>query len=299
MLVVIGSTALNHYHSVREPKDLDLLGSLKEASDYLKIFGYYSCYPIDNGNKYFFRTKLPNRIIELDITWKNSQAEKLFNFIINDPETIEKDGFLYPSLDILYLLKMSHRYLKNSPHFDKTRQDILLMRSLGAKIKPEHKDFLKARSKATYNYPHPKLNVDKKDFFKGDAIGYVYDHDSIHEAIKHLSYPAYTYFKDDKAEVFCSKSKFFSLEESYRLLAVLEESYVLALERSQIPYRGKISPDKSFKIALTKVCTSITSGWFREYAWEHWDEVYKLYDPNYAEKFFSLADSGLVKSYGG
>ncbi len=80
-----------------------------------------------------------------------------------------------------------------------------------------------------------------------------------------------------------------------RLYGVLEEAYVLALERSQIPFAGKVTPRQSFDIAIEKVCTSITSGWFREFAWENYDKVVELYRDDYVEKFKAGVDKGIVK----
>ena len=55
-------------------------------------------------------------------------------------------------------------------------------------------------------------------------------------------------------------------------------SCVLALERSQIPNDFSVDPNKIFLYALEKVCTSITSGWFREFAWENYHLVVKMHD---------------------
>lgn len=70
---------------------------------------------------------------------------------------------------------------------------------------------------------------------------------------------------------------------------------MLALERSQIPHAGNITPHASFLIALQKVCTSITSGWFREFAWEHYHEVRALYRDTYVPRFWEHARLGKVK----
>src|SRR5690606_29078459 len=111
-----------------------------------------------------------------------------------------------PSLDQLYTLKMSHRYLKNSPHFRKTRDDIMMLRGLGCKIFDQ--DWFKQRESETYTYKHPKLNVMKKDFFNGDGVRYVYDHDDIHMAVAHYResgattpIPAYKLYMKDGAQV--------------------------------------------------------------------------------------------------
>jgi hypothetical protein len=207
------------------------------------------------------------------------------------------------SLDELYTLKMSHRYLKDSPHFAKTRTDIMLMRSMGAQVFDA--GWLKAREDETYWYKHPKLNVMKKDFFTGDGVEYVYDHDDIHKAVAHVLVddghnddyyvPAYTLYMRDGEAVMCDRGKFFDCSERVRLFGVLEEAYVLALERSQIPFRGKVSPRRSFDIALRKVCTSITSGWFREFAWENFDRVTALYSDDYVERFWTAVEGGEVR----
>ncbi len=110
-----------------------------------------------------------------------------------------------------------------------------------------------------------------------------------------LNKPAYEFFKRPGSEVMCDRSLFDSSPEKVKLAAVLEESQVLALERSQIPFKNKWSPEKSFIFALQKVCTSITSGWFREYAWRNYDNVLKMYDPNYVNRFWEAVKNGIVK----
>jgi hypothetical protein len=202
--------------------------------------------------------------------------------------------------DVVFALKKSHRFLKDSPHFMKTMLDFRYLRDVkNCKVPDALHDWYTQRTKSTYFYKHPNLNVTKADFFKDDGIKYVYDHDSIHEAIKNLEHPAYWYFKEEKAEVKCSKKIFDEQTEEVKLYSVLEETCVLALERSQIPNRYKPvwSPKKSFDFALFKLCTSISSGWWRSYAYENYFKIKSLYDPNYTKIFFEKADAGLVKPY--
>jgi hypothetical protein len=203
------------------------------------------------------------------------------------------------------MLKMSHRFKKNSTHFAKTMADIKLLRwhlALGALpvLSKEQKKWLKKREKETYNYKHPRLsNVTKKEFFNDDGIDYRFDHDSIHEAIKRLERPAYDYFKDDTQEVATSRELFEACNLTIRLTAVLEEAYVLSLERCIIPYDVKEPARRrwAFDYALEKVCTSITSGWFRDFAWENYQNVKDMYDPEYVERFFNAVERGEVKPY--
>lgn len=200
-------------------------------------------------------------------------------------------------IDVLYSLKMSHRFLRNSPHFLKTMKTIRNIRLMRPNIKPHSDEWLKMRESETYDYSHPNLKVGKADFFNSN-FNYIYDHDSLHESVKLMDRPAYTFYMDDH-EVNCSKHKFFSNDITVRLLGVLEEAYVLALERSQIPNDFNVDPKISFNIALEKVCTSITSGWFRDFAWEHYDIVQQLYTPNYVDKFKYSLSKGYIKPYKG
>lgn len=294
MLILVGSKALSYHMNTRIPADIDLVGTYEDIAAFKKqLKNVQAAYPVNGGKTQVIKTN--DTIYECEVAWENSSAEQLMQLVKQDKETQIKDGFLIPSKDILYMLKMSHRYLKNSPHFIKTMSDIHMLRAMGATLKEDHMEFYKSRQKATYNYGHPKLNVKKSDFFAGDGVNYIYEHDTIHESTKTMDKPAYAYFKPDESEVFCSRDMFYALDEKVRLAAVLEETQVLALERSQIPFGDTVDPKKSFNIALMKVCTSITSGWFREFAWENYAKVQALYNPNYVNKFWADVEKGIVK----
>jgi hypothetical protein len=298
MLALIGSVALNHYKQIRNPNDMDLVGTYDDIINYAKSkqtdsnFGKIkSCYPIKDGKGML--VKFENKILEAEVTWENSVSEKLFELIKNDSKTKIDNNFYIPSLNLLYMLKMSHRYLKNSPYFLKTMSDIREMREMGAEIEDSHKEFLKIREKDTYNYSHPKLNQEKKDFFT-ENVDYRYDHDTIHLSMRHLEKPAYMYFKPEDQDVWCSREMFEKCDQETKLYAVLEETQVLALERSQVLFQN-IDPKKSFDIALSKVCTSITSGWFREFSWENYNKIQKMYESDYVTKFWKDVENGLVQ----
>jgi hypothetical protein len=309
-MLIIGSRALNGFvRHPRIPKDWDVICTYEEFEKWAKGKKFSFLVPQDGAKKMVGQTE--NDIFEFEIAWPGSTAEGLLKAMQpSDKIKIETkaDSILFPGAyvagpAVLYTLKMSHRYLKDSPHFLKTRQDILILRNLGARIPGYLNDWLRAREKETYWYKHPNLNQNKDSFFdKNQGIKYEYDHDSIHRAMKHLDKPAYEYYKDDKAQVWCSKELFFSEPEQVRLFGVLEEALVLAIERSQVPFKGKIDPKRSFEMALEKVCTSITSGWFREFAWENYDSVCELFyehdyfgGNNYVDKFWRAVDIGTVE----
>jgi hypothetical protein len=302
-MIVIGSVALSYHLSGIVPKDLDIVGTYDEIVEFRKAFGAVTFYPINQGKTIFMRNA-QGRICEAEVAWEGSMAEKLIDFVANngywsEVSTVEGYPCFIPCLDILYLLKMSHRYKKDSPHFLKTMRDIHMLRKLGAEIRPSHQEFYKQRMKDTYSYAHPRLNTSKEGFFDAEATGvvYTYDHDSIHAAVAELRKPAYTYFKPKDSPVMVSKEMWDNQVEEIRLYSVLEEAYVLALERSLIPYPNGKTPKEAFDMALMKVCTSITSGWWREYAWESYDSVQALYSDSYVDKFQQGLESGVVKPF--
>lgn len=297
-MLLIGSTALAFVANLdREPKDADLIATIDEYEDFIAKHkqNLVSTYPVNKGKKLIIFLK-DTKPIEMEIAWPDSTAETLLNVL--STENLPTTSFLgqevsVAPLDILYQLKMSHRFLKNSPHFLKTMNDIKFMRSLGAQITMP--DWLKAREVETYDYKHPKLNVSKDDFFKKDeGVTYVYDHDSIHEAVKRYDKPAYTYFKPENSQVLCDRVMFEASPREIQLASVVEEATVLALERSQIPFKDQVTPKWSFDMALMKVCTSITSGWWRSFAYSEYDNVQALYDENYVSKFWKAVEKGVV-----
>lgn len=303
MLALIGSRALNHWVSSenqRTPNDLDIVGTYEEIDAFVKqirrLEKVKAQYPFDSGKKVFIKTE--NRIIEAEVAWDNSNSLKLHQMIQQDGVKQNIDGIdmMVAPLNLLYTLKMSHRYLKDSPHFLKTMKDIQLMRKYLATIPQQYQEFYKERQAIQYNYKLPKLNQNKDSFFSGDGIVYEYDHDTIHEAVKFLEQPAYTYYAD--GEVWSSKEKFAQCSEEIKLYGVLEESLVLACERSQLAFNPKPDARWSFEHALFKVCTSITSGFFREYAWENYDKVIELFNKvglDYVERVDSGIELGIVK----
>ena len=266
MYLFIGSCAMDAYGLLpRVPRDVDIIADYDSAVKYINEHGnVLSCLPVKQGTK-LIATYENDCPVEAEIAWPGSSAEDILN-IYKAPASAD--------LDLLYMLKMSHRYLKDSPHFLKTMNDIHLLRKAGAKIRAELAPIYIKRMDETYKYNHPKLNVTRKEFFKDDGIQYVVDHDFIHENVKLFSKPIYQMIAVPGQEVLSSKEKFeCELSDQERLAAVWEESCVLAIERSLIPHPGVLTPVQAFEKALEKVCTSITSGWFREFAWEHYYEV--------------------------
>lgn len=309
--LLIGSVALKFHldkmgiaHNL-EPLDTDLIVANKYESDTIVTFLKWinaktaSVSRIDKFGVVSTALKFNGSMVEITYPEKSGMSTD----ILIKQSTEWDDIYVFNGIEcvvaplsVLMSLKWSHRFLRNSPHFLKTMRTIKNLQSL--KISPHDSEWLELRMKETYDYSHPNLNVKKNEFFNSN-FDYVYDHDSIHEAVKLLDRPAYTFYMDGNSEVKCSREAFFSQERTIRLLGVLEETYVLALERSQIPNNFEIDPRVSFNIALEKVCTSITSGWFRDYAWENYDIISHMYNQSYIDKFKHALKMGRIQPYKG
>lgn len=138
----------------------------------------------------------------------------------------------------------------------------------------------------------PKLNKSKEQFFN-DNVTYYVDHDMIHEKVAIGSVPAYTYCLT--GEVMFSNKLFKELSFEKKVHMVLEESFVLALERALVPmfkgetYLPAVTPDAAFKYALTRVATNITSGDFRDFAADNFHTIFKTYTEHHL-KYYKIID---------
>lgn len=285
---------------LRKPVDFDFVCTQEEYDTWVKEQSHKvsptKFYPVSDGKKMVVEGSTN---CEFELIQPGTSSELLNQLVMSDKESFETPFGWVPNFDMLFTIKSSHKYLKNSPHFWKTLVDYHIMKKLGAKVRPEYQEFLKLREKETYTYSHPKLNQSKESFFKDDSVQYVYDHDTIHESVARFERPAYTYYMKDGAQVQTEKDKFFACSRDIQLAGVVEEAAVLAIERSLVPHPGVKTALEAWRFALSKVCSSITSGWFRAFAYENALEILKLYPEGYWEKFQGDVKKGLVKPFTG
>lgn len=284
MMLVIGSRALNHhgligYDDIKN-SDWDFIAEEPDWEAFKgRMFGAevevenedvraFKC--MHNGRETYFEAYIVKE------GYNTNSNTMLLNYADLKCKKDNLSGFHWATPEMCLAIKLSHRYKKNNPFFRKTMQHIRFLRNKGVKLSSPLELIVTVRQKETLSYNHPNLNVSKNEFFKDDI--YTLDHDSIHEAVALAGRPAYTFYMKDGSEVLTDKEKFMALPEAIKLAGVYEESCVLALERSQVPNDFQnVSSEHSFMMALEKVCTSITSGWFREYAWENYHKVVHMY----------------------
>lgn len=295
-MLLVGSRALALRRPealLRAPRDFDFFCWRRELEPWVKRY-----YPASEAPIYV--DPATGRLVtvgnvEFELADARPSTAMLIDLVSSDPETTVTGMGLVPSFDVLFTIKKSHRYLKNSVHFWKTLGDYHMMKKLGGHVPKQYEEFLKLREKETYSYPHPKLNQGKMGFFNGDQVTYVYDHDTVHEAVKLFDQPAYTTFQKDGAEVQVDRKKFDALPHERKLASVVEEATVLAIERSLVPFPGVLTEEEAWRLAFSKVLTSITSGWWREFAYENAIEALRMYPKGYWDRFNQAVETGIVK----
>jgi hypothetical protein len=309
-MILIGSRALALRAPValhRSPVDFDWVCTQIEFEDWME----HNSAKV-NPTKISLLPEFHKMIVEgstnceFEIIHPGTSNELLVDLIKQDSQTIETSFGLIPTLDLLFTIKDSHKYKKfhqSALGFWKTAIDWHSMASMGACVRQEYQDFATLRREESYaGQRHPKLNVSKDNFFKDDGIVYQYNHDDIHRAVMLHPKPAYEYYLVPGEEVKCSKDLFFQVSEDIRLSGAVEEGLTLALERSLVAHPNVWTPDFAFKFAYAKVCTSITSGFFRKYCFENLPAAMKLYRERYQdyfERFQQALAEGRVRPFDG
>lgn len=144
------------------------------------------------------------------------------------------------------------------------------------------KKFLEERialTKEQFPQGNPNLMQSKEDFFD-DAVPKVYDHDYLHELVAYYDKPLYTRLLRDTSLAWCENNKWVTLTDANKALCVAEEVQVIAIERFLIPKNWEYPCKLAYMKALEKVCTTLCSGWFRDFAIDNYPEILNLFDEN-------------------
>jgi hypothetical protein len=291
VLAIIGSYPLFFYNYRDTYTDLDFVCSYDTFKKYVNSSPTILAKRVEwvNKHKAIIKPTKARCAIEFEIFYEgldeplNNHIEALHEYICTTGNLILEGNEwnckqVAANVVTLYMLKQSHKYKSNSPHFLKTMNDIMWMeRFHNCKEKSITGELLRLQKEREELISYTKqrkysLNKKKEDFFT-DNVNYIYSHDSLHEIVKLGDVPAYT--KMLSAAVMCDREKWEAMSRNDKFATVYEEAAVLALERSVIPHNT--NPDKAFLKALEKVCTSISSGWWREWAYKHYYSVLGLY----------------------
>jgi hypothetical protein len=133
-------------------------------------------------------------------------------------------------------------------------------------------------TKKEYPQGHPSL-MKSVDAFFDDAVTKKYDHDFLHELFAYYDKPLYTRLQDNPELAYCKENLWYTLSYEDKLKCVAEETYVIAFERfiEKSP-RWSFPKKLAYLKSLDKVCTTLTSGWFRDFAIDNYPQIVGLFD---------------------
>lgn len=156
----------------------------------------------------------------------------------------------------------------------------------------------------------PSLAVENSAFFHASeaALQRTYEHDDLHQVVAYYDRPLYERSKPDKSRALLDRAMFEALPLLDRLRTVREETMAIALERRIIPFVQSVEvliaaglaqevrvPQsrvlEAYGYALQRICTTLTRGWFRDFAIEHWPEVREP-DVDFVGSFLAAVRSG-------
>lgn len=132
-------------------------------------------------------------------------------------------------------------------------------------------------TRIAYPQGNPNLMQSKEAFFD-DAVTKKYDHDHLHELVAYYDKPLYTKLLRDPTLAWCEKDLWLGLHHEDKIKCIAEEAHVIAIERFMVPNSWKYPSKLAYIKAVDKVCTTLCSGWFRDYAIDHYPEVVQSFN---------------------
>lgn len=182
----------------------------------------------------------------------------------------------------LYVLKRSHAWRWHGVEktmFHLHRAGLNKYKDMLTEEEQRILDYRMKLTKAAYPQGNPNLNQSVEDFFD-DPVKKVYEHDWIHELYAYYDKPLFTRLQHDPAKAWCAKDLWERLSDTDKCKCVAEECYVIATERFLIPGDWKMPSRIAFNQALNKACTTLCSGWFRDWAIDNYGTIMELHDDN-------------------
>lgn len=277
-MIAIGSFALRQYNGLAFPRpeghvsDIDLIMTDTEFNDMLN-YGLFHEWYFQGHGKIRGISKHGTQY-EIELLPATETSRMLHELSTDNYTNIGPFLIKIPPLDYLYAMKKAH--IGYPVNWEKNISDYHRFKALGIKLSPEAYNFYTARKAEieTRFSTHVNLKVSNDKFFGQYDINRYYNHDDLHEWVKHEDVPMYKKIKHDQDMALCNYELWQELSYSQKLNTVREEVYSIALERVMIPFimtRNKFYDyHKAYEWALMRVSTTLTKGWFKEFAIENW-----------------------------
>lgn len=295
-MLIIGSKALLQYTALnRVPYDTDYIATKEDIAIYVAA----NLFDIN-------RLRTTDDLVHLSM-----KDGTRIEFHISKPGS-SLEGYLkhdqnreYASVEVLYSIKLGHIHFPlGLRKFTKHIADLNVLGKLTGRI-----DAIPALTKLHFKCTEerlgqlrtPSLMKSTKRFFdqSNELVQRWFVHDHIHEVMAHNERPMYEYMQSDSTSVVCSKEMWNAFAVEQKIQCVLEEAYVIALERKLVPmlYGGgqMCAADAAFDWALMRISTNLCSGWFRRFATDYNVEIRAAYNPLYGDIFFDAVDKEKIK----
>lgn len=302
-MLVVGSKALKYRfpHIDRDPADVDVIAFLCDVETLTKDLrprevvegpGIVALKGIANRNEVF---DTPN--VEVLLA-DDSKALRMYLTY----QSLQMGDELFASPEILYSLKSSH--INFPVKFTKHIWDFLLLDS--------HFKGVDVLSEVTLNNRRetevrlggqrtPRLNQSVKDFFgqSKNKVRSYFIHDDMHRAVAHHNEPLYLRMQVDRDMARCERNLWEAFSHEDKCKCVLEEAYVIALERKILPALHEDSPtwhtpSEALEWALMRICTNLTSGWFRDFATRNYGHIRQMASESYVDEFLAKVQDGHI-----
>jgi len=227
--------------------------------------------------------------------------------------------FIFAPPILLMLIKKSHYNIVRN--WEKTISDYHSIKR-AVKREPteeEHNAYLLRCKEVREWYGDSKANLDMSNdefFANTKGIERCFVHDDLHLATCYYGRPLYERLKRDTDRAMIDRELFFKQSLEVRLQVVREECYAIALERFLIPkglheaaleaYKQQrdfwtedniVAVHSAYYQALKRICTTLTKGWFRDFACDHYPEL-KEAEVDYLGLFVQAIDAGKIKPKG-
>jgi hypothetical protein len=299
-MLIVGSKALKHHfpNINREVNDIDIIGNDKDikylinslSPKKVKSTEYVTTLIGINKNDVFDKSNV--EILNYD------RSESLRKYV---DYTNQYNGLCYAPLEVIYSLKKSHIHFPIK--FNKHINDYCLLNDYFGGI-DKLEEITKLNFKETEirigKLKTPSLNKSVKEFFK-QSDGYVksyFIHDDIHLAVSHYDRPLYENMQNSLTMVKCDKNLWETFTFEDKCKCVLEEAYVISLERKILPFLfgggNYYTSEEAFNWALMRICTTLCSGWFRSFATDNYQHIKNVKNNNYAEDFLQKYNDGNI-----
>lgn len=255
---LIGSKALEYWGLGSYPdSDYDIVCDPKGMGFWKTVAPKVECHDINDLN---------NREI----------CERYFDVYAN--VSYDNDVLFIVSLEGLAAIKRSHlfRDYKWDKHITQYHK------LLKSHMTDEAYNFAMDRKRLTiekFKITNPKLNQSNSEFFD-DAVTKKYDHDMLHEMVAYYDRPLYTRLKhEDKTNLaWCERDLWNELPYEDKVKCAAEETFVIAAERFMIPNDWNYPAKRAWYNATKKLCTTLTSGWFRDFSIDNFEQIYNMFD---------------------